>query len=144
GPVKFTYFDTASGSYKTITTEAVTVNVSPATATPLPQNVPGAPVQFSLNLPPSTPAAAPAKPAVPPAPPENLPRDPLTEAHRGLTPFGMRDLAVICITVATSLPLVAWLTLAALGSREYDPERRRREARAALITLLAELRRSGS
>ncbi len=144
GPVKFTYFDTASGSYKTITTDSVTVTVSPATVSPLPQNIPGAPVQFSLNLPPSATPAPVAKPAVPPAPPENLPRDPLTENHHGLAPFGMRDLAIICITVAVSLPLMAWLTLAALGSREYDPERRRREARAALAALLPELRRAGS
>src|SRR5262249_25945482 len=69
---------------------------------------------------------------------------PLVEARRGLMPFGMRDLAILCVTVAVSLPLLAWLTLAALGSRELDPERRRREARAALAALLPELRRAGS
>ncbi|HET7537782.1 MAG TPA: BatD family protein [Candidatus Didemnitutus sp.] len=142
GPVKFTYFDTASGSYKTITTETVTVNVSPANATPPPLNVPGAPVQFSLNLPPSTAPAATAKPAVPPVPPDNLPRDPLMETRRGFVPFNMRDLAILCAVVAASLPLVAWLTLAAMGSRELDPERRRREARAALAALMPELRRA--
>ena len=51
---------------------------------PLPQNIPGAPVQFSLNPPPASQNTSPQFPtAVPPVPPENLPRDPLTESHRG-------------------------------------------------------------
>lgn len=142
--VKFVYFDTASGTYKTIATEAVTVAVSAASASPLP-NVPGAPVQFSLN-PSGAATSAPtiALPeAVAPVPPENLPRDPIAQPERGLAPWLNSHLVVACVLAATMLPLAIWLTLAALRSRTLDPQRRRREAHAALSKLLADLPRSG-
>lgn len=138
GPVKFTYFNTASGSYQTVSTEAVTVNVSAASATPLPQNITGAPVQFSLNLPPANQSAAPKLPAaVPPVPPENLPRDPLAESHIGFVPFARQSLWLAATIPALLGTLLTWLTLAALRSRALDPQRHRRAAHAALTQLLA-------
>jgi len=145
GPIRFTYFNAASGSYQTITTEAVTINVSAAPATPLPQNIQGAPVQFSLNLPPTNPSNAPKLPtAIPPVPPENLPRDPLTASHRGIIPFHQNGFWLAATVPASLIVLIAWLTLAALRSRALDPQRRRRAAREKLAAVLAELRRSGS
>ena len=144
GPVKFTYFNTTSGSYQTITTEAVTVTVSAASTTPLPNNVQGAPVQFSLAPLPSNQGTTPKLPtAVPPVPPENLPRDPLPESHRGVVPFQQKNLWLAAILPATSAVLLVWLTLAALRSRALDPQRHRREAKIKLATTLAELRASG-
>ena len=140
-PVRFSYFDPRSGTYKTITTDPVSVTVTGAATPIVPPASSGAPVQFSLAPAPS----APAQPAgVAPVPPENLPRDPITESATGFAPFALSPLVVICILSAVFCPLVLWLVLAALRSRERDPQRRRREARRALVTALATLRSSGS
>ena len=104
----------------------------------------GAPVQFSLT--PSTPTATtPTLPAaVAPVPPENLPREQLEESARGFAPVRLRPLGVACVLSAVLVPLLLWLTLAALRSRARDPQRVRREALAALRQALSELRSSGS
>lgn len=146
GPVKFTYFDPSSGTYRTLSTEPVTLEVGAGTAAPAPAVAPGGPVQFSLT--PGGPAtAAPlpiAREAVAPVPPENLPRDPLPSGQSGATPRSIGTLVWTCIALATAVPLLAWLTLAALRSRALDPERRRRAARTALVETLAALRKSAA
>lgn len=143
GGIKFTYFDTASGTYKTITTEAVTVTVGPAAAAPVAPQANG-PVQFSL--PPAgnnaTPTLKLPEPVVP-TPPENLPRDPLTESRRGFAPMPTDRLVVLSLLSSVLGPLLLWLTLAALRSRALDPQRRRREARAALAGVLDRMRTVG-
>jgi tetratricopeptide (TPR) repeat protein len=145
GPVKFTYFNTATGSYQTITTETVTVNVSAVSTTPLPHNVQGAPVQFSLAPLPSSQSTGPKLPtAVPPVPPENLPRDPLAESQHGSVPFYQNGLWLAATVPAATVVLLAWLTLAALRSRALDPQRHRRAAKIKLAATLAELRSSGT
>jgi hypothetical protein len=144
GPIRFTYFDPGSGSYKTITTEPVTVNVGPGAAAPAAPAAPVGPVQFSLNLPATgtPPAAPPAPAALPPVPPEDLPRDPLAGPGRSLAPFTPMPLLALCLLSAVLGPLCTWLWLAAARSRASDPRRRRREARTALTRVLAELRRA--
>jgi hypothetical protein len=52
----------------------------------------------------------------------------------------LRPLVWTCILSAVLGPLLLWLILAALRSRVLDPQRRRREARAALAAVLRELR----
>jgi len=138
-PVRFSYFDPKSGTYKTIATEAVTVTV---TGTSTPVQAPagsGAPVQFSLT--PASPApVTPTLPAaVAPVPPENLPRDPIAESATGFAPFAQRPLVLLCVLASVLGPLLLWLVLAALRSRERDPQRRRREARRALVAALREI-----
>jgi hypothetical protein len=143
GAVKFTYFDTASGTYKTITTEPVTVTVGPAAAAPVAAQ-PNGPVQFSLNPPANRASSAVQLPeAVAPSPPENLPRDPITETRRGFAPMPTDRLVVLGFLSAVLCPLLVWLTLAALRSRALDPQRRRREARAALAGVLDRMRTVG-
>ena len=142
-PLKFTYFDTASGTYKTITTEAVTLNVGPGAAAPVVPATPNGPVQFSL--PQSSQPTAPALPAaVPPVTPDNLPRDPLVETEAGRAPLANRPLVQLCLVAASACPLLLWLVLAAIRSRQLDPQRRRREARAALARVLAEAGNAGT
>ena len=140
-PVRFTYFDPKSGAYQTIASEPVAVTV---TAGPQPAALPAganAPVQFSLNPPAASAAAAPAQPAAtPPVPPENLPRESLTESARGLLPFKPEYFWLVAAAPAAGLVLLGWLVLAALHSRQNDPERRRREAKARLTAVIAELR----
>ncbi len=140
-PVRFTYFDTRSGTYKTIASEPVTVTIT-AGAAPAPAPAgPGAPVQFSLNPPAASPAPAVTLPAaMPPVPPENLPRDPVAEPAAGFVPLPGQTLALICLLSSVSCVAVAWLILATLRSRQNDPERLRRAARARLAAALAGLR----
>ena len=139
-PVRFSYFDPRSGTYKTIATEPVTVTVTGAATPIVPPAGSGAPVQFSLA--PAAPASTtPTPPAgVAPVPPENLPRDPIADSAAGFSPFAQSSLVVVCILSSVLCPLILWLVLAALRSRERDPQRRRREARRALVAALAELR----
>jgi tetratricopeptide (TPR) repeat protein len=141
--VRFSYFDPQSGTYKTVASEPVTVVVSAGAAPVVPPASSGAPVQFTLTPSPSSPT--PALPAaVAPVPPENLPRDPLPGPARGFAPLPLRPLVWICLLSAVLCPLLLWLVLAALRSRERDPQRRRREAHAALRQALATLRSAGT
>jgi tetratricopeptide (TPR) repeat protein len=141
--VRFSYFDPQSGTYKTVASEPVTVVVAAGAAPVVPPASSGAPVQFTLTPTPS--AQAPALPAaVAPVPPENLPRDPLAGPARGFAPLPLRPLVWIGVLAAVLVPLLLWLTLAALRSRQLDPQRRRREAHAALREALAALRSSGA
>ncbi len=144
-PVRFTYFDTKSGTYKTVASEPVTVTVTASSQPVQPSANSGAPVQFSLNPPVSTTPVTPILPnAVPPVPPENLPRDPLTESARGFVPFTPDYFWAVVAAPAAGLVLLAWLVLAALRSRQNDPQRLRRAARTKLVAILAEIRDSSS
>lgn len=138
-PIRFSYFDTASGTYKTITTEPVTLQIGPGAAAPASAQ-PTGPVQFSLPSQGSAAASTPPLPeAVPPVPPESLPRDPLPESRRGFAPLHTDRLVVLSLLSSVLGPLALWLFLAAQCSRALDPERRRREAHAALAQLLREI-----
>ncbi|RXK53304.1 protein BatD [Oleiharenicola lentus] len=143
-PVRFSYFDSDSGTYKTVASEPATVTITAGSAPVVPPASSGAPVQFSL----APPTPAPATPALPtavaPVPPENLPREQLEQSARGHAPVELSKLVRLCLLSAVLGPLLLWLTLAALRSRERDPQRTRREARAALRLALAELRNSGA
>lgn len=140
-PVRFSYFDPKSGTYKTVSSEPVTVTIAAATAPAQAPAPAGAPLQFSLNTPAAS-AATSQPTGVAPVPPENLPRDPLEGKATGFIPFRLDRLVAACIAVAAIVPLLVWLAFAALRSRELDVERRRREARRALAVILADLRRS--
>ena len=141
--VRFNYFDPKAGAYKTITTDQVTLTVTGAPTPVQPPASSGAPVQFSLAPASTTPSAAlPA--ATAPVPPDNLPRDPITTPATGFVPMLLRPLFWACLLSAVLCPLLVWLILAALRSRVLDPQRRRREARAALAAVLRELRPSAS
>ena len=143
-PVRFTYFDTKSGSYRTIASEPVTVTIAAGSAPVQAPAGSGAPVQFSIGAPASAPAAPVLPAAVAPVPPENLPRDPLTGSATGLVPLPTQSLVVACLLSSVLCVLSVWLALAALRSRERDPQRLRRLARARLAAALTELRSSGS
>ena len=144
-PVRFTYFDTKSGSYRTVTSEPVAVTVTADSQTVLPPANSGAPVQFSINPPAPTTQPAPKLPtAAPPVPPENLPRDSIAEPHSGIVPLPMRALFLTCLLTASLCVLSVWLVLAALRSRQNDPQRLRREAKKQIAAALAALRESGS
>lgn len=137
-PVRFTYFDPKAGTYKTVASEPVTVTIT-GTSAPVPAPAgSGAPVQFSIGNPTGTPAAPVLPTAVAPVPPENLPRDPITEAARGLVPLPVRNLVWICLLSSVLGVLFIWLVLAAFRSRDRDPQRLRREARARLAATLKE------
>ena len=139
-PVRFTYFDTKTGTYKTLASEPVTVTVAAGTQSALTQpTAPGGPVQFSLGGATLAPTSSVAPSAVPPVPPERLPRDPLAAGARGYAPLDSRPFWLLVTVPAGTLVLSVWLLLAALRSRVNDPQRRRREARRTLAATLAKL-----
>jgi tetratricopeptide (TPR) repeat protein len=141
-PVHFTYFDTGSGSYKTLSSEPTTVTVT-ATTPPASTTVnPGAPMQFSIGANPKNPAEAALPNAVAPATPENLPRDPLPGSVRGFVPLKTHTFWLTFASPAVVLVALVWLFLAVVRSRENDPQKKRRIAREALKTILADLRNS--
>jgi len=143
-PVRFSYFDPETGAYKTIASEPVTVTVTAGAAPIVPPAASGAPVQFALT-PTQSATATPALPAaVAPVTPENLPRDPLLESATGFAPTTTKRLAWASGLTAALVPLLLWLVLAALRSRERDPQHRRREAFKALTATLNALRSTGS
>jgi hypothetical protein len=142
-PVRFTYFDTRSGTYKTIASEAVTVTITASAAPVQPPPGSGAPLQFSLTPPATNTPSAPHLPeAVAPVPPENLPRDPVSGPATGHVPLPVKTLTALCLLSSVLSVLVVWLILAALRSSERDPQRLRREARARLAKAVAEMRTS--
>ena len=136
-PVHFTYFDTKSGSYKTVTSDPVTVTVTANSQPVQPPANSGAPMQFSISPPP----AAPALPhASPPVTPENLPRETIDQSARGFVPFKTSALWRLAVIPALGFVMLTWFTLAAFRSRENDVERLRRSARAKLVTILTDLK----
>ena len=137
-PVRFTYFDPKTGTYKTVASDPVTVTITGTSAPVLAPAGSGAPVQFSIGNPTSAPAATVLPTAVAPVPPENLPRDPIPKSARGYVPVLTRTLVLVCVLSSVLLVLTVWLVLAALRSRERDPQRLRREARQALAATLKE------
>jgi tetratricopeptide (TPR) repeat protein len=139
GPIRLTYFDTETGSYRTLASEPVTITVGPAAA-PTTQPAPSGPIQFNLDPGKATPSQPELPAAVAPAPPENLPRDPIAGTDPQLAPRRISTVAITCTLVALAIPLVIWLWLAAHRSRVLDPEKRRRESQAELSRVLAELR----
>ena len=142
-PVRFTYFDTKSGTYRTLASEPATVTITAGVQSAQPPAGSGAPVQFSLK---SSAAGAPAAPAlpsaVPPVAPENLPRDPIADSATGFVPLSPQTLVVSCLLSTVLGVLSVWLVLAALRSRQNDPQRQRREAGKQLTAILAELNSS--
>lgn len=85
-PVRFTYFDPKSGTYKTIASEPVTVIITAGSAPVLTPAGSGAPVQFSINTPASQTTTPVLPTAVAPVPPGNLPRDPVAAPPSALCP----------------------------------------------------------
>ncbi len=141
-PVHFTYFDTKTGTYRTVASDPVTLTVTAGAPPVQPSAGSSAPVQFSLNVPggSNVPAAPVLPSAVPPVAPENLPRDPLASTGRGFVPFRPDGFWFVVAAPAILLVLLAWLVLAGLLSRRTDPQRLRREAKARLAAALAALR----
>ncbi|HEX3730940.1 MAG TPA: BatD family protein, partial [Opitutaceae bacterium] len=131
-PYHLVYFDPRSGAYETLTTAAQTVTVTPAAAA---QAAPG-PAASASGVPPAggTAAAAPELPS-------GLPRDPLPGPAEAAAPWPLEILLGAALAPFVLVGCL-WLVLAWRKARREDPLRRRREARARLASLLAQLRRN--
>ncbi|HUL53550.1 MAG TPA: BatD family protein [Opitutaceae bacterium] len=144
GPVSYSYFDPRDGAYKTVTTEAAKVTITPPVATgPAAQSLIAPEARPPAGQPkaPRQTAYTPQLPA-PPAAPAAIPRDPLPGTDTGPVPLRRLPLALgVLGSVLWLLP--AWLILAAVRARRLDPLRTRREARARLAQTLAFLRGAG-
>lgn len=140
GPVAFTYFDPKAGAYKTITAPKTAVTITGPVAPKF--NVTPAPDPAN-ETPADDPAvqrnAAARGPVTAPKPPSGLPRDPLPGVGDAGVPLAAREFAVWLFSPAAAL-LLFWLGLALRRAARTDPVRPRREARARLARLLAEMR----
>jgi hypothetical protein len=128
GPVAFVYFDPKSGSYKTLTTEKVTVTVTDTSA-PQAANEKPAP---SAEAPNSSLSALRSPLSPPPGPPAALPGDPLPGSARALTPLSSQSLLTVGLLSAVGCPLLFWSFLALRRAWATDPAKPRREARRRL------------
>ena len=138
GPVTFSFFDPKAGTYWTASAPKTTVTITGPVAPKF--NVTPTPA-------PETPAADPAVggiekqkgPVTAPKPPSGLPRDPLPGSATASVPMTAREFA---LWVAAPFAAVAlfWIVLAVRRAARTDPMRPRREARARLSRLLADMR----
>ncbi len=140
GPVTFTYFDPKAGAYKTVsapkTNVTITGPVAPRFAiTPTPDQAPQTPAD--------DPAAGRIEkqkgPVTAPKAPSGLPRDPLPGSARATVPMGAREFALWLGAPFAGVALF-WIVLAVRRAARTDPLRPRREARARLGRLLADMR----
>jgi hypothetical protein len=128
-PVHFTYFDPKTGSYETITAPGSTVDVAAVAApniaspAPIPSQTSGAPTPPSPTL-----VAA----------PSGLPRDPLAPGLSAPSPLDATSF-VWLLAAPFLLFFALWLWFAVRLARRTDPERRRREARMRLASVLERL-----
>lgn len=132
GPVVWTYFDPTTGTYKTISTERVTVTITEPAAEPTPFVAP------TVTVPGTTPTL-PEAPPQPPAEPEAIPRDPIPGTALASVPW-TDGKAWLAFTASVAWLPFFWLALAWRRARQTDPSRLRREARARLAAALADLR----
>lgn len=137
GPIEFAYFDVKSGTYRTLTTPRSTVTVTVANAPRFNVTPPA-----DANLPAAT--AQPPEPPAPPPLPAAIPRDPLPGSETVNVPFArLRTLGLTALAPFAALAAF-WLVLTTRRARKTDPTRPRREARARLTALLAQMRADAS
>jgi hypothetical protein len=134
GPVRFVYFDPATGRYETIETAPAAVHVvagaAPASPEPAPDAAP-APAAVHAG------SSADAEPRAVDA--SRLPRDARPGHGRGIVPLAARDLALLG-AIPFALLLAYALLLVVRAARQRDPRRAQRAARAALRARVARVR----
>lgn len=138
-PVRFTYFDPQSGTYRTLTTEATEVTITPP---PAPQFGGPAAAATGTAAGPTASTTESARPITAPPAPSGIPRDPLPGHANAAPPLSPAALAGWLVAPFVAL-LGFWLALAWRRAARTDPLRPRRQARTRLATLLAAMRDSG-
>jgi tetratricopeptide (TPR) repeat protein len=134
GPVAFTVFNPATGTYQNLSTQPVTLTVggpplaSSTTSDPL--NVQPSALNVERSAAPSTSTIG------------TLPRDPLPPASAVIAPLSRRTLFIALLS-SVLLPLLVWTLLALRRARRTDPALPLREARIRLSTTLRSLADSG-
>lgn len=140
GPVSFTYFDPKSGSYKTISSEKVTVTVQANAAVPAlgAGAAPGLP-QASAASPALKSESPEPKPQLPPAPAKPVPSLPLDGSDRATVPLKESSLLTL-VALPLLLLLGFWASLAWTSASAADPAKLRR---LALRRLRLQLKEAG-
>lgn len=136
GPVEWTYFDPAVGEYRTISTERITLDITPSTTVPSP-TVPN-PAIDPTQPPPS--ALVPPTITASPAPdaPAMLPLEPLGDSATSAQPWSMERLITIAVGIGLIFP-VLWIVLSAQRAFRADTGRAARLARKQLNRLLPQI-----
>ena len=131
GPVTWSYFDPESGSYSTISTEKVTVNITAPAAQPLPAGTarsnenPGTPPEQQPQ------GGTERRSITPESPTQAIPRDPLPGGGDAHAPWPLKT---VLWSLAFPVPLLLglWLWLAWRRAQDTDPSRVQREAEQRL------------
>jgi len=137
GPVTLSYFDPKTGTYQTLKTEPVTIQIAPSTSNAQPSTP-------NSQLPTSDPAnggSSKLDAGRSAAPPAAIPRDPLSPASYAPVPLASSTL-LTCLLASVLCPLLVWITLALNRARATDPRLAQRTARVHLAATLAALRRN--
>jgi hypothetical protein len=137
--LEFTYFDPASGAYRTISAPGATVIADPAAS-------PAAPAAGETAAAPGAPSVSAANPtteAKPPEPPAGALGDPLPAGPSATDPLRRRTLAIAYVIPFALLGLF-WAALAYRRARATDPLRQQRAARRRLASTLEALRSAPS
>jgi hypothetical protein len=138
GPVAFSVFDPTAGTYTTLSSPAVTVEITPTATSTAATPTTGGNTAPTSDV---TSAAAPATPASPlatPLAPAALPGDLLLGKMSASTPWPLAPLLGLVASVL-ALPLIVWLVCAGRHAAQHDPLRPRRLALARLRATLARL-----
>ncbi len=143
GPVKFAWFDTATGAYRESPIPAVTVTIQPPASAPSPTTP--SPTEATTPAETGAPGSNPA--ASHPLPPDlsapgQLPREPLGSSGLSFAPHGLAWWW--WLPLALAVPVVVWLGLAWRLMNRSDPYQARRTAQRELLRLLGTLARTGA
>ena len=135
GPYQWSYFDPKTGTYKSITSERVTLTITGLATTPVPSS--SATGHSGGNERAGTSSAL-AQPSVqPPALPNQIPGEPIAGSDTVMAPISLRAVAVWASLSLVALA-VLWFALALRRARLTDPHRSEREAQLRLrLTLKA-------
>lgn len=137
GPVEFTYFDPASGSYKTEKSPSVTVTISEVPSEQPQQAGPGTQQENAGG---KNDDSGDRKPQAAPGQPKPIPTDPLEGPQTAFVPLSGETLRLLCLLPFALLAGV-WAYFATQRALDNDPNRSRRAAakkmKATLLALAA-------
>ena len=139
GPVEFSYFDPASGIYKTASTPRTTITIT-APAAPSGSAMPAPSSQATELKDGELPRNGSLKNDIQsPVAPTGIPRDPLEGSVRAIVPLPFERLVALVLLPFAVLPLL-WAWLALRRAQRTDPQRPVREAHARIRAHLARIR----
>jgi hypothetical protein len=138
GPVSVVVFNPSKGTYETLSSPAVAIQVADTPAAPNGRTSAPGPQAPTGSAGPSNGERAKSPVERPAAPAAAIPRDPLPPSGTSSSPLATSSLLIGLVSAAL-LPLGFWLSLARRRARQTDPGRPLREAHDRLFSTLRQL-----